>query len=206
MTAILEKTVNRPAPDLDDPVAVRARLTQAVRNVEILDLAVPILANAWALAILFFAWGWAKDVWSAGGYYLLPSLISVIGLGITTVAMGAWFPNRHRWAGRVLVAEEDAVLTTAQVAWTRLRRRGAPVPIGPPSRVLVGAYFPDGWVLAWEVQAHTFRAGVATGRTGQRVALLGTPTEGHWLLGLAESGEVLWPTSPTIRVQSRAAA
>ncbi|HZD64621.1 MAG TPA: hypothetical protein VE152_00825 [Acidimicrobiales bacterium] len=204
-TTAMTKTVARPAPDLDDDQAVRARLSQAVRNFEIIDLAVPMVANAWVLAILFLAWGWAKDVWSAGDYFLLPSLISLIGLALAQVAMGAWWFNRHKWNGRVLVAEEDAVVTQGRVAWTRTRRTGAPVPLGPPYKVLVGVVLGDERVLAFEVQAHLFRGGVATGRTGQRVALLGVAAEGTWLLGIDESGEILWPTSPAILVQARSA-
>lgn len=205
-TTMMAKRVTRPAPDLDDRAAVRARLEQAVRNFEILDLAVPILANAWVIGILFMSWGWEKDVWSAGSYFLLPSLTSLIGLGIAQVAMGGWWFNRHKWGGRVLVADEAAVITPGRVAWTRVRKAGAPVPIGPPSKVLVGVQLPDNRVLAWEVQAHPFRNGVAAGRTGQRVALMGVPREGCWQLAVDESGEVLWPTGPAILVQTRSAA
>src|SRR5579875_28248 len=208
MTASMTMTqrLTPPAPDLTDSEAVRARLKEAVLHFEILDLAVPIVATAWILGILFMSWGWEKFVWSAGDYYLLPSLTSLIGLAIAQVALAGWWFNRHRWSGRALIATHDAVVTQARVAWVRVRKGGAPVPIGPPSKVLVGAVLPDRRVLAWEVQAHLFRNGVAAGRTGQRVALLGVPSEGRWLLGITDSGEVLWPTGPAILVQTKAAA
>ncbi len=184
------------APALDDVPAVRAHLTAAVRRYEIRDLAVPVAANIFVLAVLFWAWGVAKT-WSAvGGYFLVPCIISAFGLVVAQVVLGAWWFNRHRWGGRVTVAEEDATVTHADVVVVSLSRKGAPVPIGPPSLVRVGARLPDGATLAWTVQAAAWRDGAGIGRSVGRVALLGVPAPGRWLLGIDSNGEILWPTTP----------
>lgn len=185
-----------PPPALDDPSAVRAHLTRIVRNYEIRDLVVPILANIFILAVLFWAWGVAK-YWSAvGDYFLVPCIISAFGLVVGQIALAAWWFNRHRWGGRVTVAEEDATVTRADLVVVSMSKKGAPVPLGPPSRVRVGARLPNGETLTWTVQAAAWRDGTGIGRSVGPVALLGVPTPGRWLLGIDSAGEVLWPTTP----------
>lgn len=185
-----------PAPPLDDPAAVRAHLVRAVRNYEIRDLALPLAANIFIFGMLIWGFGVAKYWFSVGDYYLFPCIISAIGLGGGQVILAGWWFNRHRWGGRVTVAEEDAVMTQATMVVVSVQRKGAPVPLGPPSLVRVGARLPDGETLAWTVQAAAWRDGVGAANSGGRVALLGVPAPGRWLLGLDASGEILWPTSP----------
>lgn len=184
-------------PPLEDPTAVRAHLERCVRNYEIRDLAVPIVANAFVLGWLFWAWGVTYHWSSLGDHFLVPCVISAIGLLAAQVALGAWWFNRHRWGGRVVVVEEDAVVTHADVVVVSVHRKGAPVRLGPPSLVRVGARLPGGETLAWTVQAGAWRDGVGAARSVGRVALLGAPGAGRWLLGIDASGEILWPTTPT---------
>ncbi|MGH9064147.1 MAG: hypothetical protein ACRD0L_09310 [Acidimicrobiales bacterium] len=207
MTAVSVATRRAAAvpPDLTDPAAVRAYLERSVLRFEIRDLAVPIVASAWSLAILFWAWGVAKSWASIGDYFLVPCLISAAGLGVAQAALGAWFFNRHRWKGRAVVGEEDAVVARAEVFSAQVARRGAPVPGGPPAVVRVGARFADGRVLAWNVQALPWRGGVGAGQADRTIATLGAVAHGRWLLAVDRDGEVLWPTEPAAVLEPRGA-
>lgn len=187
----------RPAPPpLDDASAIRGHLIRSVRNYEIRDLAVPAAANAFILAVLFWAWGVAKTWSPIGDYFLVPCLISAFGLLVGQVTLAGWWFNRHRWGGRVTVAEEDATVTRADLVVVSVTKKGAPIPLGPPSRVRVGARLPTGETIAWTVQAAAWRDGTGIGRSVGPVALLGVPIPGRWLLGIDSSGEILWPTTP----------
>lgn len=191
-----------PAPALHDASAVRSHLVKAVHNYEIRDLVVPIMANIFIVAVLFWAWGVAKSWSSVGDYYLLPCIISAVGLALGQVALAGWWFNRHRWGGRVTVVEEDAVVTRATMVVVSLGRKGSPIPLGRPSLVRVGARLPDGETLAWTVQAAAWRDGVGAANSGTKVALLGVPAPGRWLLGIDAAGEILWPTSPAATLLS----
>lgn len=194
------------APALDNSAAVRAHLVRAVRNYEVRDLAIPVAANFFILAVLFWAWGVAKYWSSVGDYYLVPCIISAFGLVVGQVMLAGWWFNRHRWGGRVTVFEEDALVTNATMVVVSVQRKGAPVPLGPPSLVRVGARLPDGETLTWTVSAAAWRDGVGAANSGGKVALLGVPAPGRWLLGIDAAGEVLWPTTPAAALVSGAPA
>lgn len=187
-------------PSLEDRDAVRAHLARSVRNYEIRDLAVPIVANAFVLGWLFWAWGVTYHWSSVGDSFLVPCIVSAVGLVVAQVALGAWWFNRHRWGARVVVAEEDAVVTRADMVVVSVHRKGAPVRLGPPSLVRVGARLPGGETLAWTVQAAAWRDGVGAARSVGPVALLGAPVPGRWLLGIDANGEILWPTTPAAQL------
>ncbi|MGH9066038.1 MAG: hypothetical protein ACRD0J_00715 [Acidimicrobiales bacterium] len=177
--------------------AVRLRLRRAVYAAEARDLAVPFAVGIWSTFILFLAWGFAKDIWSAGDYFLAPCLISAVGLVAGQIPMGPWWFNRHKAKARVLTADPPEDMSYANISRARVDRAGLPVPGGPPSLVTVEASFPDGRNLVWQVQVRAQKdAGIGAGvPANEPVALLGTPAPGNWLLGLAAGGDILWPTT-----------
>jgi hypothetical protein len=207
----------RPAVDLDDDASVRRYLETAVRNFEIVDLAVPVLVSVLVLVVLVVAWGVAKTASSVGDYFLVPSVISVAGLAAGGAALGPWWFHRRTRGARFVIVEPDAVVERAELTWSKVLRPGLAVPGGAPSIVRVAARLADGRLLAWTVQAPPQRA---PGRRGLRaavrplplplperrpVALLGAPEDGRFLLAVEPDGTVLWPVSPAEVVERRRA-
>lgn len=182
--------------DLDDAEAVRRRLEGAVRSYEIRDTVLPVLGGFLAIIVLFVAWGVAKDAWSAGAYFLLPSILSVLGLGAAGALTGPSLFDHHPKLARAVVVEPDAVVTRVRVTRVEPLRTGLPMPGGPPAVVRIEARFPDGQLLAWRAQAPARTTGLGGGRIDQGLAVLGVPAPGRWLLGLSGDGDVIWALDP----------
>jgi hypothetical protein len=185
--------------DLDDSAAVRSRLERAVRNYEIRDTVLPVVGGALGMIVLFVAWGVFKRSWSAGDYFLLPSLISVIGLGAAGAFTGPSLFDHHPKGARAVVVEPDATVTRARVTKVEPVRPGLPMPGGPPAVVRLHARFPDGEVLGWRAQAPARQTGIGGGRSDHGLAVLGVPESGRWLLGLSGNGDVIWALDPATR-------
>lgn len=196
----------QPPVDLDDSAAVRSRLERAVRNYEIRDTVLPVVGGLLGVIVLFVAWGVFKHSWSAGDYFLLPCLISVIGLGVAGAFTGPSLFDHHPKLARAIVVEPDAVVTRARVTRVESLRPGLPMPGGPPAVVRIEARFPDGEVLAWRAQAPARSSGIGGGRTDQGLAVLGVPAEGRWLLGLSGDGDVIWALEPAAAPARRSRA
>lgn len=189
-------TSSRAPVDLDDAEAVRRRLVAAVRSYEIRDTALPVIGGFLAIALLFVAWGVFKHSWSAGSYFLLPSLISVVGLGAAGALTGPSLFDHHPKMARAIVVEPDAVVTRARITRVEPLRPGLPMPGGPPAVVRIEARFPDGELLTWRAQAPARPSGIGGRRTDRGLAVLGVPAEGRWLLGLSDDGDVIWALDP----------
>ena len=186
----------RPTVDLDDAEAVRTRLVGAVRSYEIRDTVLPVIGGALAMIVLFVAWGVAKHAWSAGGYFLLPSIISVLGLGAAGAFTGPSLFDHHPKGARAVVVEPDAVVTRARITRVEPVRPGLPMPGGPPAVVRIEARLPSGKLLTWRAQAPARPTGIGGRRTDRGLAVLGAPEEGRWLLGLSDDGDVIWALEP----------
>lgn len=182
--------------DLDDVEEVRSRLTRAVRNYEIRDTVLPVVGGALGFIVLLVAWGVFKDSWSAGAYFLLPSLISAAGLAAAGAFFGPSLFDHHPKLARAVVVEPDAVVTRARVSRVEMLRPGLAVPGGPPAVVRIEARFPQGELLTWRAQAPARPGGIGAGRADQGLAVLGVPTQGRWLLSLAGDGDVIWALEP----------
>lgn len=193
----------RPPVDLDDADAVRRRLEGAVRSYEIRDTVLPVIGGFLAIVVLFVAWGVAKHTWSAGAYFVLPVIISVVGLGAAGAFTGPSLFDHHPKLARAVVVEPDAVVTRARITRVEPLRPGLPMPGGPPAVVRIEARFPDGELLAWRAQAPARPTGIGGRRTDRGLAVLGVPQAGRWLLGLADDGDVIWALEPAAAPRQR---
>jgi hypothetical protein len=182
--------------DLDDAEAVRSRLVRAVRNYEIRDTVLPVIGMLLGAIALFVAWGVFKHSWSAGDYFLLPCLISAVGLGVAGAFFGPSLFDHHPKMARAIVVEPDATVTRARITRVEPLRAGLPAPGGPPAVVRLEARFPNGELLRWRAQAPARPTGIGGGRSDQGLAVLGVPAPGRWLLALSGNGDVIWALEP----------
>lgn len=203
-TFLMARALQSRQVDLGDGAAVRGKLRRAVLFYTIFDMSAPLAAGGFAVVMLIVAWGVFKHTWAAGNYFLLPVIISVVGLGIAGAMMGPWMFNRHPRQAADVAILPGAPVGRADVVWVDVDTRGLLVPGGPPSHVRLIAETADGTALAWTAQARPRLDGIGVGRAHQEVATMGVPEPGNWILAVDTKGDILWPTSAAVAVQRRA--